>query len=393
MVLAKIDDGQGVTPGTRGISLFLVPKYLVNPDGSLGAHNGVKISGINHKMGQRGIVNTVPVLGADAPCKGVLLGEPGKGMAAMFHMMNEARIGIGMTAAQYGYFGYRYSLGYAKDRVQGRTIRGSDPAKPQIPIIEHTDVKRMLLQQKALTEGAMALCFYAAQLVDRSRGATDEVERHEHEQLLAILTPIVKSWPSVWGLHANYLAIQVLGGYGYTRDFPVERLYRDNRLNEIHEGTTGIQSLDLLGRKVVQDGGSALKLMLAEMTDTASRAEDAEPLREYSVALRQAIDRIESTTASLIGEYSAGRTERFLANSVIYLEMCGHSVVAWMWLRMALAAQKELAEGHSGDESFLKGKLRACRYFYRFELPKTIAQADLLQSLDDTCLTACAEDF
>lgn len=398
MVLAKIVAEDGSTqPGSRGISLFLVPKFLVNEDGSLGDRNGIQLAGINHKMGNRGTVNTVPVLGENSPCTGYLLGTAGKGLAGMFHMMNEARIGVGMGAAQLGYYGYRYALGYALERPQGRPLQDPDPSKPQVNIIEHTDVKRMLLQQKALAEGAMALCLYAAELVDKSRADAKqeraEQEPTDYEQLLAFLTPIVKSWPSVWGLHANYLAIQVLGGYGYTREYPLERFYRDNRLNEIHEGTTGIQSLDLLGRKALQDNGAALRLLLQAMQATAAEATEIESLKDYSEALQAAGQRIAKTTQVLAGEAMAGRHAEFLANSAVYLELCGHTVVAWMWLRMAVVAAKALPTAAEADKAFYQGKLRACQYFFRWELPKTRAQAELLQSLDDTCLQAQPEEF
>ena len=395
MVLAKIVQPDGtVISGTRGISLFLVPKYRVNEDGSLGERNGVTLSGINHKMGNRGIVNTVPVLGADSPCVGELIGEPGKGMAGMVHMMNEARIGVGMSAAQTGYFGYRYSLQYARERPQGRPLNAPDPSAPQVPIIEHPDVRRMLLQQKALSEGAMALCFFACDLVDRNRVTEDADERRDNERLLAILTPIVKTWPSVYGLHANYLAIQVLGGYGYTREYPVERLYRDNRLNEIHEGTTGIQSLDLLGRKVPMDDGAALKLLLRRIRATAGDARAVAELADEAAALEQACRHIETATVALMTEAAAGRRDRYLANSAIYLDLCGHVVVAWMWLRSALVASRALAEGAADvDKPFYRGKLRACRFFFRHELPRTRAQAELLQSLDETTLQAGNEEF
>lgn len=392
MVLAKIDDGEGLVPGSKGISLFLVPKFLVNADGSLGPRNGVEISGINHKMGNRGTVNTVPVLGGQTPCVGELLGEPGKGLAGMFHMMNEARIGVGMAAAQTGYFGYRYALDYAMERPQGRPLDNPDPASPQVPIIQHADIRRMLLQQKALTEGAMALCLYAAELIDRQRLSDDEVQKADIGALLGILTPIVKSWPSVWGLHANYLAIQVLGGYGYTREYPVERLYRDNRLNEIHEGTTGIQSLDLLGRKVMQDQGAALKQLMQAMLESVTEAVSVPQLAEYGGALAQAVDRLARTTQALAMEAAQGRRDRFLANSAVYLDMAGHTVVAWMWLRMALVAARALPDAAEIDQAFYRGKLRAARYFFHWELPKTVAQAALLQSLDDTCLSAPPEE-
>ncbi len=394
MVLAKIEQPDGsVQPGSRGISLFLVPKFQVHADGSLGPRNGIRLAGINHKMGNRGIVNTVPVLGDDTPCIGELIGEPGKGLAGMFHMMNEARIGVGMSAAQSAYFGYRYALGYALDRPQGRPLDDPDPAKPQIPIIRHSDVRRMLLEQKALSEGAMALCFYAAELIDRKRICEDPAERQDIERLLAILTPIVKTWPSVHGLRANYLAIQVLGGYGYTREYPVERLYRDNRLNEIHEGTTGIQSLDLLARKVPMEDGAPLKLLLRTMTETAGAAAGHASLAEHAQALQAAIASLAATTTTLMAEAQAGRTERYLANSAAYLDLCGHIVVAWTWLRTALVAEQALADAAPIDRAFYQGKLRACQYFFRVELPKTQAQTQLLQSLDDTSLAATPEEF
>ena len=386
MVLAKVEDESGnVVPGSKGISLFLVPKYLLDGDGRPAERNGITISGLNHKMGQRGIVNTVPVLGEDRPCVGYLLGGEGQGLVGMFHMMNEARIGIGYSAAVTGYAGYRYSLDYARERAQGRPIADPDVTKPQIPIIEHADVKRMLLAQKAYTEGAVSLCFYAGELVDRARISADADERDRLNRLLGLLTPVVKSWPSKWALHANYLAIQVLGGYGYTPDFPVERLYRDNRLNEIHEGTTGIQSLDLLGRKVFKDGGEGLGLWMAEMSITVAEAATDPELSEFADALGSAVDRLGATAAVLGTEAAEGRVERALANSAVFLDMCGHTAVAWMWLRMAVTARKELASGElDADRSFYEGKLAACRWFFRWELPTTVAQADLLQSLEGT---------
>ncbi len=393
MVLAKIDGPDGPVPGTRGISLFLVPKFLPGDDGAPGVRNGIRIAGLNHKMGQRATVNTVPVLGEDAPCVGWLVGEPGKGLAGMFHMMNEARIGVGASAAQYGYGAFRYSLNYARERQQGRPLRNADPGAPQVCITEHADVRRMLLTQKALAEGGMALCLYAAELVDKLRIAESDTERKALDRLLGILTPVAKTWPSVWCLHANYLAIQVLGGYGYTREFPVERMYRDNRLNEIHEGTTGIQSIDLLARKVMRDNGEALQLLLKEMLATVEVVKDVPELGEYAVSLGEAIQRIADTTLALAAEASAGRTERFLANSAVYLDMLGHVVVAWMWLRMAIAAWKALPGAAPVDVPFYRGKLRAARYFFRWELPRTRTQAELLQSLDDTCLNADPEEL
>lgn len=396
MVLAKVVDESGNTvPGSKGISLFLVPKYHVNDDGSLGGRNGFQISGVNHKMGNRGTVNTVPVLGADPdmPCVGQMLGEEGKGLAGMFHMMNEARVGVGMGAAILGWNGYRYSLAYAKDRPQGRLPTDQSPTSPQVNIVEHTDVRRMLLEQKALSEGGMMLALYGCELLDKINLESDRDEKARLDQLLAILTPIIKSWPSIYGLHANYLAIQVLGGYGYTREYPVERMYRDNRLNEIHEGTTGIQSLDLLGRKVTQHGGAAFKILIAEMAETASQAAQNDDIKEFATQLNNAITRLVKTTQVLLGEAEAGRHDQFLADSWLYMDMMGKTVVAWMWLKAAVVAVNKLDNAAEVDVPFYNGKLRACQYFFRRELSKTVGQAELLQQLDDTCLATMADEL
>ena len=344
LVLAKVPGGP---PGSKGISLFVVPKLID------GEPNGVTLAGINHKMGFRGTVNTVLSF-EDAT--GFLVGEENRGLPYMFHMMNEARIGVGLGATALGYSGYLHSLEYAKGRPQGRA--GGDASTPQVPIIEHPDVRRMLLAQKSYVEGALALNLYCSSLVD----AGDEL-------LLSMLTPIAKSWPSQWCLEANSLAIQVLGGYGYTREYPVEQLYRDNRLNPIHEGTHGIQALDLLGRKMTQPGG--LDALVGAIEATCAKA--PEP---YAAQLRAALQHVVDTTQKVWG---AGDVALSLANATPYLEAVGHVVVAWIWLEQLLAA-----EGKDGD--FYEGKRRAAQYFFTWELPKTGPQLDLVASLDRTTL-------
>ncbi len=353
LVLAKIPGGPA---GTKGISLFIVPKFLVSADGSVGSRNAVAISGLNHKMGQRGITNTV--LNFDGAV-GYLVGEPHRGLVYMFHMMNEARLGVGMGAVALGYTGYLKSLAYARERPQGRLVK--DPSSPQVPIIAHADVKRMLLAQKAYVEGALGLALYCARLTDEGNTA-----------LLDILTPVAKSWPSQWCLEANSLAIQVLGGYGYTREYDVEQHYRDNRLNPIHEGTHGIQSLDLLGRKVTQNGGASLTALSERISETIAAAGD-DPL---AAQLQASWRRLVAVTAHM---FAAGDVEAAMANSAIYLEAFGHIVIAWIWLEQYLATG-----GRDGD--FYAGKRQAARFFYRYELPKTAAQLDLLESLDRTTL-------
>ncbi|WER44461.1 acyl-CoA dehydrogenase [Cupriavidus sp. WKF15] len=400
LVLAKIPGPDGkLVPGVKGISLFIVPKYLVNADGSLGEHNDVVLAGLNHKMGYRGTTNCLLNFGegmkyqpgGKAGAIGYLVGEAGKGLACMFHMMNEARIGVGLGAVTLGYTGYLHALDYARNRPQGRPVGpgGKDPASPQVKLVEHADIRRMLLAQKSYVEGGLALNLYCAKLVDEERAAASAGDTAAHERLsllLDILTPIAKSWPSQWCLEANSLAIQVHGGYGYTREYNVEQFYRDNRLNPIHEGTHGIQGLDLLGRKVVMKDGAAFRLLGERVRATCERAlstGDA-ALASEARALGAAAARLADVTRVL---WSAGDANVTLANASIYLEAFGHVVVAWIWLEQALVAQAALARGASGeDEAFYRGKLAAAAYFSRWELPKVGPQLDLLATLDRTTL-------
>ncbi len=383
MVLAKIPGGP---PGVKGISLFVVPKRRVNDDGSLGDSNHVALAGLNHKMGYRGTVNTLLNFGEGGDTWGYLVGEPHKGLSYMFHMMNEARIGVGLGAAAIGYAGYRASLEYAKERPQGRHPDSKDPASTPVMIAEHADVRRLLLAQKSAVEGALALVLYCARLVDEQKTATGEDERARLTLLLDILTPIAKSWPSEFCLEANKHAIQVLGGYGYTRDYPVERLYRDNRLNAIHEGTHGIQGLDLLGRKVVMQGGAAFTALTGEIRQTIVQAKDSNTHAEQAGALESAVSRIEAVTATLISVRDQD-IRRALADATLYLDTLGHVVIAWMWLRQAIAAVSCGQSAADEEADFYAGKLAACRYFFRRELPKVFTQADLLEQMDDTAVS------
>jgi alkylation response protein AidB-like acyl-CoA dehydrogenase len=361
LVLAR---AEGAAAGVKGLSLFIVPKHLVGPDGVVGERNGVALAGLNHKMGYRGTTNAV--LAFDG-ATGYLVGELGHGLAYMFHMMNEARIGVGAGAVALGYTGYLHALDYARERLQGRPVAGKDPAAPPVAIIKHPDVRRMLLAAKSYVEGGLALVLYAAKLLDEPSA--------ENDLLLDVLTPIVKAWPSQWCRLANDHAIQVHGGYGYTREYPVEQFYRDNRLNSIHEGTDGIQGLDLLGRKVVMKGGAGLSELLARVREAASG--------DLGAPVLAAADRLERTTAGL---WASGDPVTALANSTAYLDAAGHLVIAWMWLSQLAAAGDKPGE-------FYDGKRLAARYFITHELPRIGPLLDLLDSgdtlladLDDACL-------
>ncbi|MEI7513910.1 MAG: acyl-CoA dehydrogenase [Betaproteobacteria bacterium] len=405
LVLAKIPDANdALVPGTRGISLFIVPKKLVGTDGQLtGVRNDVALAGLNHKLGWRGTTNTLlnfgegkyPVdaqsggpYGNGAGAVGYLVGKPGDGLRCMFHMMNEARIGVGIAATMLGLAGYYASLDYAKNRPQGRPIGagGKDASQPQVRIIEHSDVRRMLLAQKSYGEGALALALYCARLVDEQHTA-DAAAADEARLLLEVLTPIAKSWPSEWCLEANSLAIQVHGGYGYTRDFPVEQYWRDNRLNMIHEGAHGIQGMDLLGRKVLMESGRGMQLLAARMQATIARAAPNALLAPYADALAKALSDVVAATQAA---WSTGAPTEALANAVPYMQAFGHTVLAWVWLEVALATlEADPAQAQSASQ----GRLGAARFFFHYELPKIGAWLNVVQSRDMTCATLSEDAF
>jgi alkylation response protein AidB-like acyl-CoA dehydrogenase len=391
LVLAKIPDANGqLVPGVKGISLFIVPKKLVDTQGQLtGERNDVALAGLNHKCGWRGTTNTLlnfgegkyPVRGSDGAV-GYLIGKPGEGLKCMFHMMNEARIGVGMAATMLGMAGYYASLDYAKNRPQGRPsgAGGKDASRPQVRIIEHADIKRMLLAQKAYSEGALALALYSARLVDEQHTGTAE-DADVARLLLEVLTPIVKSFPSEWCLEANSLAIQIHGGYGYTRDFPVEQYWRDNRLNMIHEGTHGIQAMDLLGRKVLMENGRGLQLLAERMLATAAKAEAT--WGPEAAALRDALKQVGNATQQA---WEGAEPAQALANAVPYLQAFGHTVIAWIWLDVAASL-----EGNNTPAA--QGRRAACRYFFRYELPKIGAWLNVVKSRDPTCADLPADAF
>ncbi len=403
LVLAKIPDENGkLIPGTRGISLFIVPKKMVNAQGELtGQRNDVTLAGLNHKLGWAGTPNTLlnfgegkfkpdGKAGVDGKPRqgavGYLVGKPGEGLKGMFHMMNEARIAIGMAATSLGLAGYYASLDYAKQRPQGRPITGAgkDSNSPQVRLIEHADVKRMLLAQKSICEGALALQLYCAKLVD-DKATGDAATSQEAALLLEMLTPISKSWPSENCLEANSLAIQIHGGYGYTRDFPVEQYWRDQRLNMIHEGTHAIQAMDLLGRKVVMDGGKGLQLLTIKISATIERAMQIPELAAQASQLAGALKKIGNATQAA---WVSGQPQEALANAVPYMQAFGHVVLAWIWLDVSIA--KTVATKSVANNA---GITTATLYFYRYELPKIDAWLAVVSSRDMTCAETPEEAF
>ncbi|WP_404364051.1 acyl-CoA dehydrogenase [Marinobacter sp.] len=390
MVLAKI---KGAPPGVKGISLFIVPKFLSDDEGNLTDRNGVALAGLIHKMGYRGTTSAALSFGDDAPCYGYLIGEPHQGLRYMFQMMNEARLGVGFGAAVIGYRGYMHSLEYARGRLQGRKPSERDPASPPVAILEHADVRRMLLAQKSYVEGGVALCLFGARLVDDQNTHPDQQRRIEAGKLLDLLTPVMKAWPSEYGLKANDLAIQVYGGAGYTREYPVEQCWRDNRLNPIHEGTNGIQALDLLGRKVWQDQSHGLQLLMQAM-QVDLEAATSPRCQQWALSLSETLQRAVQVTQALGKALMNENPDSVLSNAACYLHLFGHITVAWMWLRQANAAEQGLKAASADTErNFYQGKLQAAQYFFHWELPTVAQDIVLLENRDDTCFSMKTDWF
>ncbi len=389
-VLARLPDG-GV--GTRGISLFLVPKYRLNDDESIGEHNHVHLVGLNHKMGYRGSINGVLEFGETGTSVGYLVGIPHAGLSCMFHMMNEARIGTGIAAVGCAYAGLRHSAAYAAERPQGFKPGERDQSQPEVMIIEHADVRRMLLAQKAIIEGSAHLTLYCAMLTDQMHAAqhAGDSRAGELEQMLALLTPIAKAWVSEHCIDANRLAIQVLAGCGYTHDYPVERLYRDNRLNAIVEGTTGIQAIDLLGRKIAATRGASLQSVMGLIEETIGKASAEPELADLAASLGHTSQRVAETTMGLMGVAQSGDLERFLANATPYLNVLGHTVVAWLWLEQGLVIVDKLKDAPT--DGFLLGRRQAMRYFFKWELPRVAQWLEVLHPVDHTCLEMSPDWF
>tara|TARA_R100000935_G_scaffold58762_1_gene97638 strand:- start:7032 stop:8816 length:1785 start_codon:yes stop_codon:yes gene_type:complete len=378
MVLARTPDAPA---GVKGISLFIVPKYQIAENGGIGDSNNISLAGLNHKMGNRGTTNALLNFGESGLCEGWLVGEENHGLRYMFQMMNEARIGVGHGAAMQGLAGYLYSLEYARMRPQGRSPEQKDPSSPQVSIIQHADVKRLLLAQKSAVEGALSLSFYCACLIDEIETSEDEQTAVDKSMLLDLLTPIAKSWPSEFCLEANKHAIQILGGYGYTTEYPVERMYRDNRLNHIHEGTHAIHGLDVLGRKVRLCDGKALSLLAAEVEATLNLAKANDEFLAEAAQLEKALMGLVDVTSRLIDNEDISKV---LANATLYLDTIGHIVIGWLWLKKAILAAA-LLKSDTGD-AFLVGKITCMRYFYRYELAKVAQYFELLGRLDTTFL-------
>lgn len=387
-MLAKI---KGAPLGAKGISLFVVPQQRLDKDGEL-TPNDVITAGVYHKMGYKGAPIAHLMVGSSDNCEGYLVGEPHKGLGYMFQMMNEARIGVGLNAVSIGTAAYQASLAYAKERPQGRKISEKDPTKPQTNIINHADVKRMLLFQKAVTEGAFALLMYCSKLADVAHVAEGETKERA-QLLLDLLTPIAKSYPSEMCCLSTSAAVQILGGAGYTTDFPVEQYYREARIHPIHEGTTAIHGLDLLGRKITIHQGKAVQIFFEEVSKTLAEALEISELKPLAEQLQKTLGKAQQVTAHLLGLAQKGEIEKYLSDATLYLELFGVITIGWQWLKQAIIAQQSLAQAHAADHDFYQGKVMTARYFYEYELVKADSLMKRLLSADQVTIDMQSEWF
>lgn len=389
LALARLKDAP---PGIRGISLFIIPKKRIKEDGSL-EPNDVNCAGIYHKLGYRGSPITQLAFGENNDCRGWLVGEANKGLAYMFQMMNGARIDVGLAAAAISSAAYYASLEYAKERPQGRKLSAKDPLAPPVPIIEHPDIKRMLLFQKAMVEGSLALLFQCGIYEDLDH-VTEGEEHENYNLLLELLTPVAKTYPSEMGILSCSAGLQILGGYGFCEEFPLEQLYRDVRIHPIHEGTTGIQGQDLLGRKMRIKNGKAGQLYLAEVRKAITEAQEIPQLKPFAGKLTEAVSLLEKVTARQFEAAATEGPEMFLSDATVYLEFFSIIAIAWQWLRQATSAVKALSKNpDEADTNFYQGKLAAFRYFFGYELPKIEGLSQRLFNNDGLTVTMKNEYF
>jgi alkylation response protein AidB-like acyl-CoA dehydrogenase len=359
LTLARID---GAPDGIKGVSLFAIPK--LREEGGALVPNDVACSSVFKKIGWKALPSVQLVFGEAGDCRGWLVGQPHQGIKHMFQMMNEARLMVGLNGIASASVAYQEALRYARDRPQGRPLSAKDPRTPQVPIIEHADVRRMLLRQKAIVEGGLGLLLRTAALTDAAAHAVDEGARREAHLLLDLLIPVAKTFPAEYGFEANTLAIQIHGGYGYTSEFMAEAWWRDQKLNSIHEGTSGMQAMDLLGRKAVAAGGEALALLTRAVHATIAAARDAD-LGDHAAALGATLDDLIRTTTALGVKGMSGDADGMLRHAADYMDALSVIAVAWEHLSHAVAARR----GGPRSPTFYAGVLRACDYWFRTELP------------------------
>ena len=390
LTLVRID---GAPAGTKGISLMVIPKKRMDDQGNL-IDNDVVTAADFQKLGQRGYATTHLVFGENKNCKGWLVGAPNMGLKYMFQMMNGARIDVGLTAASTASGAYYASLQYAKERPQGRKLTNTgkkDPNQEQTLIINHPDVRRMLMLQKAIVEGSISLLLECSKYSDVAETTSGDTSKNAH-LLLELLTPIAKTYPSEKGIDSISNGLQVLGGYGFTMDFPLQQYYRDIRIMTLYEGTTGIQSLDLLGRKITMAEGKALMLLTKEIGDTLSASKTYDELRPYADQLEAKMKDVEEVLTHLMPLAMKGEFESYLADATIFMEMMSTVVIAYQWLKLATKAKEYQVTGNSTYPSeFYEGKIHTMKFFFKYELPRVISCKETLMNSEMLTLSESGE--
>ena len=390
LVLARIE---GAPKGTKGISLFVVPKNRPTQNGELESNDVTTVADFQ-KLGQRGYCTTHLGFGDADDCRGWLVGEPHKGLHYMFLMMNGARIAVGRGASAIACAAYYASLQYANERPQGRKLSSDgkkNPDENQTLIINHPDVRRMLLLQKSVVEGSMSLVLLAARYYDLIATATSPEEKEKYHLLLEMIIPIVKTYPSEAGAHAVNNGLQVLGGYGFCTDFILQQYSRDIRISSLYEGTTGIQSQDLLGRKVPMSNGKALELLSGEIMKTIQEASAVESLQSYAKTLGGKLQLTQKVLGHLMPHAMKGDYERYLADASIFMEFLSLILISWTWLDIALNAEKALSKGGKYSKEFYESKIHTMKYFYTYELPKTSGLSEILLNTESITIKKDSE--
>lgn len=380
-VLARI---QGAPSGTRGISLFLVPKYWVNDDQSLGDFNHITCTGIEEKMGLHGSPTCSMALGEKGMCRGFLLGEENKGMAGMFQMMNDVRLEVGTQAFSHASAAYLYAVDYATQRLQGKKLGVSDSDAPQITIVQHPDVRRMLMSMKAYVDGMRSFTYYVALCFDKAACAETDGEKQLYKGLIEILTPVVKSYCSEKGFDVCVQAMQVFGGYGYTRDYPVEQILRDCKICSIYEGSNGIQAMDFLGRKLGLNKGLVFMALIGEIKQTIAQASEHETLSGLAGKLGKAIDIYTETVDQIVRLAASGDFAIAFINAHPLMDVTGDLVMAWMLLWRATVAIKR--QGDKKQAAFYDGQIKSAQYFIQTVLPITLGKMESIKNASDAAM-------
>ncbi len=379
-VLARIE---GAPAGTKGISLFLVPKYRVNEDGSLGEFNDVNCVGIEEKMGIHGNATATLSLGDKDQCVGELLGEENKGMRAMFLMMNEARLLVGMQGFATATASYIEAVNYAKERLQGRHLtKMMEKDAPAVPIIQHPDVRRMLLTMKAYVEAMRSVLYYTAWCEDRAETTDDEQEKEKRHDLIDLLIPIAKGYVTDRSFDVCNFGMQVFGGYGYTNEYPQEQLMRDCRITQIYEGTNGIQAMDLMGRKLGMKKGKLVMDLMGEINSTIAEAKEREKVKPHAEALEQALNRLGEAAMHLGKNAMSEKIMEAFGYSYPFMEVCGDVVMAWMLVWRAAIAEKALEKAKKKDVAFYEGQIKSAQFFCNTVLPTTHGKINAIMAMD-----------